>query len=373
MAVKIQNENGQLPEADRLEGFAHPRETTALFGHDEAEQALLKTAKVGRIPHAWLLTGPDGIGKATLAFRFARFILANPNAPAAQQSSDLSIPPDHPVSKQVSALSHPNLLVLRRPWNQKDKRFFSAILVGEVRRLQNFLGLTASGNTWRVIIVDKADDLNENAANALLKSLEEPPSQCVFLLISATPGNVPVTIRSRCRRLALSPLDSEDLSHAVHNASLQAGIETEPGMEKTMLLALADGSVRRALELRSDESAGIYTELVEIVSRLPKLDQAKVLALAERLGNPGADAEFDMFFSMLSDLIHRLVRDAAGGKASGGQEHALAVSLIQPTTLAQWACLWETIKRAKAEARALNLDRKILILETFQKLRETAA
>ncbi|HWK33029.1 MAG TPA: DNA polymerase III subunit delta', partial [Hyphomicrobium sp.] len=209
-----------LPEADRLAEFPHPRETEQLFGHSGVEATLAGALASGRVHHAWLLSGPRGIGKATLAYRFARAALAEP-AERDPSGASLSIAPETTAARQVRALSHPGLLLIRRPYDVKAKRFATSIPVDEVRRLRSFLSHRAAGDGWRVVIVDEANELNVNAANALLKSLEEPPERTVFLLVSSAPGQLVPTIRSRCRALALSPLGAKDL-HAATAQALKA-------------------------------------------------------------------------------------------------------------------------------------------------------
>ena len=177
----------ELPEADRLEGFPHPRETKEVFGHAGAERMLAEALAGGRMHHAWLLAGPQGIGKATLAYRFARAALAAPEERDVFGQS-LAVADETSAARQVRALSHPGLLVIRRPYDVKAKRFATSIPVDEVRRLRSFLAHRAAGDGWRVVIVDEANELNVNAANALLKSLEEPPARTVFLLVSSAPG-----------------------------------------------------------------------------------------------------------------------------------------------------------------------------------------
>src|SRR4029077_2872691 len=146
----------------------------------------------------------QGIGKATLAYRFACSALASPHE-RASGGETLDVADDTRAARQVRALSHPGLLLLRRPYDEKAKRFASAIPVDEVRRLRSFLSHRATDDGWRVVIVDDAKELNVNAANALLKSLEEPPQRTIFLLIAPAPGKLLPTIRSRCRMLPLNP------------------------------------------------------------------------------------------------------------------------------------------------------------------------
>src|SRR5271169_662714 len=197
----------------------HPRETTVLFGHGEAEAALLNAYRGGRIPHAWLIGGAQGIGKATLAYRMARFVLAHrdPLAPDMQRVDSLQVDPSDPVARRITAGAHGGLLVLQRTPNDKGV-MRTVITVDETRETIAFFGSTAAVEGWRVCIVDTVDELNPNAANALLKILEEPPRQSIFLLISHTPGRVLPTILSRCRRLTLRPLATEDVIRAAAHA-----------------------------------------------------------------------------------------------------------------------------------------------------------
>ena len=167
----------------------HPRETAELFGHREAETALLNAYRSGRIPHAWLIGGPQGIGKATLAYRMARFVLANSNpmAPSVQRAETLALDPGDPIARQITAGSHGGLLVLERGLNDRGV-MRTVITVDETRETISFFGSTAAVDGWRVCIVDTVDELNPNAANALLKILEEPPQQSLFLLVSHAPA-----------------------------------------------------------------------------------------------------------------------------------------------------------------------------------------
>src|SRR5882724_9995796 len=192
-----------------------PRETTALFGHNEAEAMLLAAYRSGRIPHAWLIGGVKGIGKATFAYRIARFILANPDpaASAVQYATTLQVDAANPVARQIAGGSHGGLLTLERTLNDKGV-MRTVITVDETRETIAFFGSTAATEGWRICIVDTVDELNPNAANALLKILEEPPQQSLFLLVSHAPARVLPTIQSRCRKLALRPLAVDDVIRA---------------------------------------------------------------------------------------------------------------------------------------------------------------
>ena len=360
----------ELPEADRLEGFPHPRETKELFGHADAERMLAEGLAGGRMHHAWLLAGAQGIGKATLSYRFARAALAAPDERDASGRS-LAVADTTSAARQVRALSHPGLLVIRRPYDVKAKRFATGIPVDEVRRLRSFLAHRAVADGWRVVIVDEANELNVNAANALLKSLEEPPARTVFLLVSSAPGRLVPTIRSRCRTLTLQPLDAEALRAATTQA-LAASETPAPGpAEWAPLERLAEGSAGHLLGLLGSGGIELQARVTKLLSLLPKVDWRAVHTLSDELQPIAAHARFELFFELLLNALSRLVRAAATGEGAA-EDRELAARLIGDARLASFAALWERIAREKADTLELNLDRKSLILETVAQLAAAA-
>src|SRR6185503_8490939 len=344
------NREDPVEEPDRLEGFSSPREVDRLFGHDAALAEFGEALHSGRLHHAWLLVGPEGVGKATLAYRLAREVLAR----GEEGTPQAPIPAEHPVFRKVAGLGHPNLLLIRRSWNDKTKRYSQYIGVDEVRRLRNFLGHSAGETGWRVVIVDRADDLNANAANALLKALEEPPLRTLFLLVATAEGRIPVTIRSRCRTLRVTALSEHDLAKAVQ-AALERDDHEVDAKTLSAALALSQGSVRRALELATGEGISLYRDIITAFAKLPELDGQAAHKLAERLGGFGGDSErLDLFLSLLLGLIERLIRTAANGEGAIGEEGALARRLLDRASLPQWVDAWEAIGQAKADAASLN-------------------
>ena len=367
-------ETEAVPEADCLEGFPHPRQTAKLYGH-EAQEAMFATGFAHqRLHHGWLLTGPEGVGKATLAYRIARFLLARPQD-RSDPANGLDVAHDCPASRQVRALSHPGLLLLRRPYDFKNKRLKTEIPIDDVRRLRSFLNLTAGEAQWRVVLIDTAGDLNASAANAVLKSLEEPPARTIFLLLSAAPGRLLPTIRSRCRVLELAPLPGADLKRAVAQAIAASGdgvtASIPAGDDWLTLERLAGGSVRRVLALHTAGGLGLQRRLEVFFGELPGVNWTSVHTLADEISSSAAETKFDLVQDLLSAQLARLIRAQATGEGTT-PERSLANRLIGTRKLATWALLWETLALDRAASDALNLDRKTLILQMFARLEAAA-
>jgi DNA polymerase-3 subunit delta' len=334
-----------------------------VFGHATAEAMLAEALAQGRLHHAWLLAGREGIGKATLAYAMARHVLARPEERDPTCRS-LAVPRESAAARQIVQMAHPGLLVLRRPYSLKDKRLLSIISVDEVRKLRAFLGHTAGAGGWRVVIVDSADELNPNAANALLKSLEEPPPRALFLLVTSQPSGLLPTIRSRCRRLDLAPLDGESLRKAAGAALAAAGMKAPSADRWTELERLAQGSARAALQLATG-GIDLNERIEQILARLPQIDWPALHTLADALALD--EQRYEMFFALLLDAMARLVRAGVSGQGSPA-DVALAGRLVPPARLPAWAALWQEILRDKVDAEVLNLDRKALIVRTFARL-----
>ncbi len=360
-----------VDEPDRLEGFSAPREVDRLFGHEAALNEFADALRSGRLHHAWLLVGPEGVGKATLAYHLAREVLALGEEPQGARTPIVRVGGNDPVFRKVAALSHPNLLLVRRSWNEKSKRYSQWIGVDEVRRLRSFLGHSAGEAGWRVVIVDRADELNQNAANALLKALEEPPHQTLFFLVATAEGRIPVTIRSRCRTLRVTALGKEDLEVAVRAALERDGHKVD-AETLGVALALSEGSVRRALELATGEGIQLYRDLLASLGGLPELDGPRLHRLVERLGGAADSERLDLFLSLLLGLLERLIRATATGEELSSEERKLQHRLLARANLPQWVEVWDAIGRAKADAASLNLDRSLLVLEAFYRLQQVA-
>ncbi len=349
------------PHPDAVEGWPLPQEQAAWWGAPAVETLLAEAYAGGRMHHAWLLGGPKGVGKATLAYRFARHVLAYPDPRSAPPS--LALDPEHRVFRQVAAGAHPNLLTLQRPWSREDKRYRIVVTVDEIRRIQHFFRHTAGEGRWRICVVDAADNLNAQAANALLKMLEEPPSDSLFLIVSHAPGRLLPTIRSRCRRLDLDPLPAAAIAEALAAGPTTAAATVE---ERRLAAELSGGSLRRAIQLIDNGGTALYRAFQEIAVRLPDVDMVRAHALADAVAARGADDSYAAFLDTVRDWLARRVRglDEPEQPTGGGG--------LARVPLARWAQVWENVAAAAEEAAELNLDRKQVVLSIFMMLARAA-
>ncbi len=366
------------PEADRAPGAPHPRETPVLYGQAAAEADFLNAFTTDRLHHGWLITGPRGVGKATLAWKLARFLLANPPndggmfTPAPPET--LETAPDHPVSQRIRALSDPGLFLLRRAWDDKARppRLKTVITVDEVRKLRNFFALSAPGGGRRIVIIDAADEMNPNAANALLKLLEEPPENAVLLLVCHQPMRLLPTIRSRCRELRLSPLAGTDLTAAL----AQADISVPPDLQAP-LDELAAGSVGDALTLMDLNGPAIYAKLVALLASAPNYDRPAALALANACAGRGADQVFILTTRLILLLLSRLARHGAGlaPKQEAAPGESVLLARLSPTqdSARNWARLEQELSARASHGRAVNLDPAALILDMVFRINDMVA
>lgn len=355
------------PEA----GGRTPRDNSRLLDHTAAEARLLESFRSGRLPHAWLISGPRGVGKATLAYRFARFLLTQDKSGQGgglfgEAPQDLAVAEDSEAFRLVASAGHPDLRVLERGADESGK-VQQAISVDSVRKALGFVRLTPALGAWRVILVDAADDLNRNAANALLKALEEPPRNTLFLVLAHAPGRLLPTIRSRCCHLALAPLPDETVTALL--AEQAPGL---PAAEAAALAALAEGSIGRALELAGEGGLELYRDLIALLGSLPRLDFAALQAFADRIARDRSGTAFRTASGLLLWWLARLARASATGRPPAEivpGEGALLERLGAQGHLARTAGLWEKLHGLFGRAEAVSLDRRQVIMAAFQELR----
>jgi DNA polymerase-3 subunit delta' len=335
---------------DEIDDAPHPRATGVLFGHALAETALLAAYRSGRVPHAFLIAGPQGIGKATLAYRLARFVLAHPDpaAPDVQAAGSLAVDAKNPVARRIAAQAQPDLLVIERTLNDKGV-LHKQIAVDDIRRTVGFFGSTAGEGGWRIAIVDAVDELNRSGANALLKVLEEPPQRTLLLLVSHSAARVMATLRSRCRILTLRPLGQAEVAAAVGAATgSDAG---DPHIAAAA--AAAEGSVARAFTLLDEGALALRQQALDLLDRLPALDTRALHALGEALAGTDPQPLAAFVDTVNAWLSRRLDREP----------NAL-------DRLARLAEAWQRVNAAARDAETYNLERKPLVFNVFGLLAE---
>lgn len=342
-------------EPDQLEDFPHPRERSALIGHEDAERDFLDAYRSGRLHHGWIIGGPEGIGKATLAYRIAKFLFAHPdpNTPAVQAARDLSVDPASPAARKVTVLSHPDLIALRRTINPETKRPRQDIPIDAVRKAGAMFSSTAGEGGWRICIIDAAEELNRAGANAILKTLEEPPPRAIFLIVSHAPGRLLPTIRSRCRLLSLAPLLEEDIVRVLSDLAF----EEEPSAVAAAA-ARAEGSVRRAIALLDSDLVDMGARTRALLDGLPDLPQKPLLDLAGRAAGRDGEANYEEMLDALRGwLSSRLAADASLGAAR----------------VAPLAEMWDKLHEGARAIDAYNVDRRPFIVGLFSDMAEAVA
>lgn len=324
---------------DTLDGVPEPSETLRLVGHAQPAAMLVAAYRAGKMPHALILAGPVGIGKATFAFHLAHHLLKHPQFETAPET--LAVPdPASSLFRQMATGAHSAVLHLTRPLNEKTKIYRAVVTVDEIRRVNRFLSMTSHDGGYRVVIIDPADDMNTNAANALLKNLEEPPARTLFVLVVHSPGSLLPTIRSRCQLVRLAPLDTDDLMHVL--GSVDQAVPSDPAAQAA-LARRAGGSVRTAIQLTQYGGLEIAETLDELV-KARTLDSAGAYRIAEAVSGRDRAIAFDIFNRRVLELLSNAATDA--GKAGAlGRAKALSDT-------------WHEASNAISETETYNLDKK---------------
>jgi len=351
----------------------HPIHIQKLIGHDDGWSELSDAWKSKRFAHAWLITGPRGIGKASFAYLAAKAILT---AKAEEgdslfgtpepQGLSRSLDHDNPVIRRMISGAHPDLLKVEIGWtDEKQVKKRTEIVIDDVRAVGGFLSMTPAEGGWRVVVVDAVDEMNRNAANALLKNLEEPPKNTVLLLVAHNPGRLLPTIRSRCRRLPLKPLSDDEVSKG-----LSSHLPDISEDRRQKLVSMCHGSLGEAITVANMDGDSLAAEVEDLLSYWPKLDILKVSDFATRMA---ADPErFRLFTIVLGDWLSKTMKLSAGAIETGGAG-ARMNSFVQAVPLEQWFEVWEKINDLFRKTDAVNLDRRHVILSVFHSLVSPAA
>ena len=354
----------------------HPRFNPYLVGHEAAERDYLRAWSGGRLAHAWLIGGARGIGKATLAYRMARFALAQRESSGADLFGAPPPPPsltmsaENPIFRRVAAQGHGDFRAIERGWSDaKQTKRKTSIVVEDVREIGGFLSMTPSEGGWRVVLIDAADQMNSSAANAVLKVLEEPPRRALLFLLAHNPDRLLPTIRSRCRRVDLRPLTTAQVT-----ALLNRYRPSLPPADVTALAQLADGSIGRALELAEEGGVELFQEMMTLLRDLPRLNIGRIHALSDKAAKGEA---FRTLADLLSWWLARMValgeRDALGGTAEiAPGERELVARLRAAAPAAAWAEAWTAVNQLAARTEVLNLDRKRSVMSMAMRIEATA-
>lgn len=364
---------------DAKENRDGPRFTHQLFGHEAAERTFLEAFDNDRLHHAWLITGAKGVGKATLAWKFAKFLLTQPldegpglfgEALPPEPSNSLAVDPDDPEVQRIEAGGHGGLRLIERTENEKTGKLRNDIVIDDIRSVISFFSQTSAEGGWRVAIVDAADEMNTNAANALLKILEEPPEKSIIFLVAHSPGKLLPTIKSRCRALKLQALSEESVQ------AVLAGRYPDLGSEELVALSrLSEGAPGRAIDLVAQEGISLYRQMGTLIAEMPRLNVPAVHQLAGQLAGAKADAQYRLFVQIFLGWLERLIRQAATNTSSPDVMEGESAQISRISAMAgvdRWLDLWEKMGQLIARADAVNLDRKQVIVSLFTSLSATA-
>lgn len=358
-------------------GAPEPRSNPFLTGHEAAANAYLNAWSGGRLAHAWLIAGPRGIGKATLAYRMARFALAQTDGSEAADMFGGAPPPKtlemsatHPIFRRIQSSVHSDFRAIERAWSDaKQTKRKTVITVDDVREIGGFLSMTPAEGAWRAVLIDAADEMNNNAANAVLKILEEPPDRALLFLVAHNADRLLPTIRSRCRRLDLRPLTAGQVQTLIGRYRPDIKSADAPA-----LAALADGSIGRALELADEGGIQLFRDLIALLQDAPTFSIAKLHALGDQALKGDA---FRTLTGLLSWWLARMTSLAAQNALTGSSEivpgeRTAAEKLAAAASPATWAEIWQQITHLAARTDAINLDKKRSLMTALMKI-ETAA
>ena len=347
----------------------HPRLTAELFAQAEAESTLYRAWASGRLPHAWMLTGPKGVGKATLAYRFARFLLHSGESQGQNPDQTLDVPRNSRTWRWVASGGHPDLMVLERSVDEKGKKS-AFILAEDARRLVDFARMTAANGGWRVVIVDALEDMNKTAANALLKILEEPPTRMVLLLVCHHPGAVLPTLHSRCCHLSLRAMEHDQLCEILVR---DCDPPLDPG-DARLLATLSEGAQGKALALWDSGGVGLYRDMIAMIAGLLSGDGVALHRFADDIVSPRAPDAFETVMELYLWWVGRVITlRASGGPSWHGAEENLGTETIcsvgQRGAIADWLALRDRVLICTAQTLSLHLDRKQVVLSLFADLK----
>lgn len=338
-----------------------PRTNTRLYGHEQVEEMLLRDFASGKLAHGIILSGARGIGKATLAYRFARALLSG--------QSDMNIPESNPVFKRVAAGSHTDLLVIEPLYDAKKDEYATEISIEQSRTISQSLSLTPAEGQWRVVIIDSADDLNVKSANSILKILEEPPPQTIIMLIAHNPGGLLPTIKSRCRLINLRPLSKADFLRVMSHIAPDVNDD-----DINALGVISDFSPGIALGMRAHNVLTAYSEIIDLLGSIKTPDHKAILSYCEQIGSgKKAHANWNIFIHVMLSILERVTKKSAGAAIIpvNKEDEEVVWRLSRMHSPSVWATKWQEALSQFLLAERMHLDYKQVALAFFHSLAGT--
>lgn len=345
-----------------------PIQNSELFGHEATEAQLLRLITQQKLPHALLLSGQEGIGKATLAYRLARYLLTGATPPepvmglfgAEPVEENLRTDMEQAAIRRMVAGSHGDLLVVQPVADDKRKTSADTIFIEQVREVVDFMRQTPSESAWRVVIIDPAEAMNIAAANALLKVLEEPPVQALLILVTHQPGKLLPTIRSRCRKITLRTPDEASIARVFEQQN-----QAIPAESLHQLLILAQGSAGKALHYHAQNAVVVYKDILEVLANpTPKAS----IALATQAAKSGAE-QWQVTQALFMQAIYRISLYAAAPErfaALDAEEEQFFAAMLTRQSLPHWLDLWEKAEIMLPQTNSLTMDKNQTMLSLLR-------
>ncbi len=361
-------------------GLQPPREMKDCLGHNAVEAALLEQIESDSLPHALIFSGPQGIGKSTMAFRLARYLFKNGRGGGSADGGlfgddlpketfkDMFVAPDDPVFRQVVSGGHADLMTIGRLFDEKKNRYKGAVEVGEIRKITPFMRMTASQGGWRIAIVDDADTMNRNAQNAILKILEEPPEHALLILVCHRLGAMIPTIRSRCRTVPFAALDHDNFSQLI---SRDHG--TLPQSDMDILYNISSGSIGQGLRILEEDGLGAIEKIMMLLHSWPQWQWSEIHALADSMSKPGQENSLKAFQDVLMWVVNSLLRAKARGETPRSPLNNEATQkILAHYSLQDWIEISGQLQEHFDTVTAASLDKRHAVLGAFSLFKEAA-
>ncbi|PCJ99962.1 MAG: ATPase [Zetaproteobacteria bacterium] len=357
------------------EKLVEPPLMSFCHGHDEQEKLFLDLFEKDSLPHAMIFSGANGIGKSTMAFRLARFLLKHGKQASNQDSlfggedikhdvSSLDVAADDPVFARIASGGHADFLYINRYYDPAKDKLDANLKVDALRKIAPFLRKTASEGGWRIVIVDDADTMNRNAQNAILKILEEPPANVLIILIAHRPGMLIPTIRSRTRFIQFSPLSRDIMSDLLNKGQEHTALSVA---QLDILSALSEGSIGRALNFIERDGFESLSQILDHLDGAPNWDWVKIHQLSATLSSPSQDKQYRMFVELLQWVFRQMLFI----KARGGEElpiflqHEALENIMLHYSLEKLISITDGLKSHFERVEFSNLDRRDAVRAGF--------